>query len=188
MIRNVKLFVTTLLAVMLLVVAGCSPTATDSAGGENQAVSTSSAAKSASNDSADKMAKMVIYVPRDDGKGVRPQTITVDSDKKTLKYAISFLFDEDSRQSYPVFPKNVTVKDVSIKDGLAKINLSKEFLEGGQVDGLSAQLRLASIINTATSFDSVKKVQLLVEGKAIDLYGGYDVSEPMGRMEQQIVK
>lgn len=187
MLRNVKLFVTTLLAVMLLVVAGCSSTAIDSVGGNKQAVSTSSSTKTAT-DTADKMAQMVIYVPRDDGKGVRPQTITVDSDKKTLKYAISFLFDEDSRQSYPVFPKNVTVKDVNIKDGLAKINLSKQFLDGGQVDGLSAQLRLASIINTATSFDNVKKVQILVEGKTVDLYGGYDLSEPMGRMEQQIVK
>lgn len=188
MIRNVKLFITTLLAVMLLVVAGCSPAATGSTGGENQAVAASSAAKSANSDTGDKMAKMVIYVPRDDGKGVRPQTITVDSDKKTLKYAISFLFDEDSRQSYPVFPKNVTVKDINIKDGLAKINLSKEFLEGGQVDGLSAQLRLVSIINTATSFDSVKKVQILVEGKTVNTYSGYDLSEPMGHMEQQIVK
>lgn len=53
---------------------------------------------------------------------------------------------------------------------------------------MSAQLRLASIINTATSFDNVKKVQLLVEGKTVNLYGGYDLSEPMGRMEQQIVK
>ena len=179
MIRNAKLFVTTLLAVMVLVVAGCSPTASGSELGNNQAVASSSTSKSQSNANTDKMAQMVIYVPRDDGRGVRPQT---------LKYAISFLFDEDSRQSYPVFPKNVEVKDVNIKDGLAKINLSKQFLDGGQVDGLSAQLRLASIINTATSFDNVKKVQLLVEGKTVNLYGGYDLSEPMGRMEQQIVK
>ena len=188
MIRNAKLFVTTLLAVMVLVVAGCSPTASGSELSNNQAVASSSTSKSQSNANTDKMAQMVIYVPRDDGRGVRPQTITVDSDKKTLKYAISFLFDEDSRQSYPVFPKNVEVKDVNIKDGLAKINLSKQFLDGGQVDGLSAQLRLASIINTATSFDNVKKVQRLVDGKTVNLYGGYDLSEPMGRMEQQIVK
>lgn len=189
MLRNVKLLSTTLLAVMLLVVTGCSSIATESSEGTKSAVtSTSSSQDKSTNEANDKMAKMVVYVPRDDGKGVRPQTITVDSDKKTLKYAISFLFDEDSRQSYPVFPKQVTVKEVSIKDGIARINLSKEFLEGGQVDGLSAQLRLASIVNTATSFDSVKNVLLLVDGKTLETYGGYDVSEPMSRMEQQIVK
>ncbi|MCI6407584.1 GerMN domain-containing protein [Veillonella caviae] len=188
MLRNVKLISITLLAVMMLVMAGCSSIATDSAEGNKQAVTTSAESQSTKSADKDTMAKMVVYVPRDDGKGVRPQTITVDSDKKTLKYAISFLFDEDSRQSYPIFPKNVTVKDVAIKDGIARINLSKEFLEGGNIDGLSAQLRLASIVNTATSFDAVKKVQLLVNSETIKTYGGYDVSEPMSRMEQQIVK
>ncbi len=188
MFHNIKLVYTTLLAVMLFVIAGCSSIATESAEGSKQAVTTSSSQTTNDKDVKDSMSKMVVYVPRDDGKGVRPQTITVDTEKKTLKYAISFLFDEDSRQKYPVFPKKVTVKDVAIKDDVARINLSKEFLEGGKVDGLSAQLRLASIVNTATSFDSVKKVLLLVDGERIETYGGYDVSEPMSRMEQQIVK
>lgn len=189
MTKSIRLMLVTIVSALLLVLAGCSADQNElgSSAKASQSSTKTESAKAA-NASQDSMSKMTIYVPLDNGKGVTPKLFTVDSDKKTIAYAITFLFDEDSRQSYPIFPKGTKVNGVNIKDHIAYIDLSKEFLDKSNIDGLTAQLRLASLVNTATEFDGVEKVQFLVNGKSIDLYGGYDVSEPMKRMEKQIVK
>ncbi|WP_298703122.1 GerMN domain-containing protein [uncultured Veillonella sp.] len=189
MTKHVRLIVVAMVSALLLVLAGCSadqitPTSTNKA---TEATATKES-NTTTKQSQDSMSKMTIYVPLDNGKGVTPKLFTVDSDKKTMAYAITFLLDEDSRQSYPIFPKGTKVNGVNLKNHTAIIDLSKEFLDKSNVDGLTAQLRLAALVNTATEFDGVTSVQFLVDGKTIDVYGGYDVSEPLERMEKQIVK
>lgn len=187
MTKSLRLLLVGITTALLLVLAGCDTAQTDTSAAATNKTKTEATTKTTSG-SESSMSKMTIYMPLDNGKGVAPKLITVDSNKKTMAYAVSFILDEDSRQDYPVFPKGTKVNGVNLKGDTAIIDLSKEFLDGSNVDGLSAQLRLASLVNTVTEFDGVKKVKFLVNGKTIDTYGGYDLSVPMERMEKQIVK
>lgn len=186
MTKSLRLLLVGITTALLLVLAGCDTAQTDT-NATNAKSNTQTTAK-ASAGSESTMSKMTIYVPLDNGKGVTPKLITVDSNKKTMAYAVSFILDEDSRQDYPIFPKGTKVNGVNLKGDTAIIDLSKEFLSDSNLDGLSAQLRLASLVNTVTEFNGVKKVQFLVNGKKVDSYGGYDLSVPMERMDKLIVK
>ena len=69
-------------------------------------------------------------------------------------------------------------------DGL-HVDLSSEFESGG--GSLSMQLRVAQIVYTATQFEGVDAVRILIDGKEVDAIGGEGVvvSEPLTRRDFQ---
>lgn len=135
----------------------------------------------------DKTSQMLIYIPTEDGSGVRAQAMTVDTVKKTIKFAVSEVLRQDSEQKHPVFAKGTEVTNVTLDGSNAVISLSKEFLTGATSE-LTAQLRLAAIVDTATEFSGVKTVTFVVNGKPIKTYGSYDLSKPLSRMTNIIKK
>ncbi len=63
-------------------------------------------------------------------------------------------------------PKETKVhSDVKIKDGVATVDLSKEFVEKHQGGKKNEQLTLYSIVNTLTELKDVKSVQFRIDGK-----------------------
>lgn len=188
MTKSLRLLLVGITTALLLVLAGCNTAQTDTNAAATTNKTKTEATAKTNTGSESSMSKMTIYVPLDNGKGVAPKLITVDSNKKTMAYAVNFILDEDSRQAYPLFPKGTKVNGVNLKGDTAIIDLSKEFLSDANLDGLSAQLRLASLVNTMTEFDGVKKVKFLVNGKDVTYYGGYDLSVPLERMNSMIVK
>lgn len=63
-------------------------------------------------------------------------------------------------------PKETKVhSDVKIKDGVATVDLSKEFIEKHQGGKKNEQLTLYSIVNTLTELKDVKSVQFRIDGK-----------------------
>jgi len=69
-------------------------------------------------------------------------------------------------------------------DGL-HVDLSSEFESGG--GSLSMQLRVAQIVYTATQFEGVDAVRILIDGEEVDAIGGEGVvvSEPLTRRDFQ---
>jgi|GEM_PF-298014 len=71
--------------------------------------------------------------------------------------------------------------DVSIKDGIATVDLTKEFIEKHQGGKKNEQLTLYSIVNTLTEIKDIKSVQFKIDGKVRkDFKGSYqlDISFP----------
>ena len=71
--------------------------------------------------------------------------------------------------------------DVSIKDGIATVDLTKEFVEKHQGGKKNEQLTLYSIVNTLTEIQDIKSVQFKIDGKVRkDFKGSYqlDISFP----------
>ena len=78
-----------------------------------------------------------------------------------------------------VIPENTTF-DLDIADGLARIDLSKEVL--GLADAAAESNMVTAIVQTLTEFDSVQKVEFLVDGKKLDkLTHGTDISQSFER-------
>lgn len=168
----------------LAIAAGCSDTKIVQEASKHSTEAQSTQQETSA--SKDVMVKLVVYVPREDGRGVSPQTITVDKQKKTVKDAINLMIETDGSQSYPVFANGTKAMSVSVDKGIATVDMSKQFLT--QAEGLTARLRLAAVVNTVLAFDEVKAVRFHVEDKALSTYGGLDLSSPVGPMKDSIVK
>lgn len=74
-------------------------------------------------------------------------------------------------------PQGTTVhSDVTIKDGVATVDLSKEFISKHTGGKKNEQLTLYSIVNTLTEIKDIKSVQFRVEGKVKkEFKGSYEI-------------
>jgi hypothetical protein len=84
------------------------------------------------------------------------------------------------------FPSTVKVLDVSVKDGVCTVNLSKEVIvdkakEGGAGAAMEG-LALTSIANTLTEFPTVQKVRLLIEGRQSGQVDGFYIEDFWGHV------
>lgn len=79
------------------------------------------------------------------------------------------------------FPADTLLLDISIVDRLATVDLSREFESGG--GSASVLGRLAQLVYSLTEFDTVDRVQLLIEGRRIQHLSGEGVLvfEPLTR-------
>ena len=75
-------------------------------------------------------------------------------------------------------PKGTRLLGLNVKNGLATVNLSREFRDnfagGSEEEGAT----IGAILRTLGQFSEIKRVQFLVEGKPIDTLGHIDISGP----------
>lgn len=78
-------------------------------------------------------------------------------------------------------PAGSQLLGLSIKDGVATIDLSSEFESGG--GSLSTMVRLGQVVFTLTQFPSVESVRFMIEGEIQDVFGseGIVLDRPVGR-------
>ncbi len=89
---------------------------------------------------------------------------------------------EKSKEIITNIPKNTRLLSVYIKDGIAFINLSRDFeLNPFGKDATIAQLK--QIVYTTTEFTNVKAVQFLIEGRVKTYLGGEGIiiNKPISR-------
>ncbi|AYO29846.1 hypothetical protein D2962_03775 [Biomaibacter acetigenes] len=65
----------------------------------------------------------------------------------------------------PSLPEGTKILGMTIRDGLAKVDFSKEFLNSA--DKVAEQNAINSVVYTLTEFPAVEKVQILVDGKPL---------------------
>ena len=144
------------------------------------------ASQGQTNNAQEAMTKIMVYVPRQDGKGVMPQPLTIDANRKTVKDAINLMIEQDGRAEYPVFAKGTKVVETAKHDDTVTVVVNDDFLQ--DATGLTATLRIASIVNTAVEFDGVHKVYVKVKGVTLPTYGDIDLTHPLKQMKDKIVK
>ena len=67
-------------------------------------------------------------------------------------------------------PPETRFRKLTIADGVARVDLSKDFESGGGT--LSLTVRLAQVTCTLDQFDSVKGVRYLLDGELVDVFSG----------------
>ncbi len=80
----------------------------------------------------------------------------------------------------PLLPAGTTVLGLTIRQGVALVDLSKEFLN---YNPTHEQVVIYGLVYTLTEFPSILQVELLVEGKKPDLPGGMQLSERLSRKD-----
>jgi germination protein M len=82
-------------------------------------------------------------------------------------------------------PEGTTFLGLTIADGVATVDLSKEYASGGGT--LSMLMRLAEVVFTLTQFPTVDGVSFKLDGEPIDVLGGEGIiiDHPMTRADYE---
>ncbi len=124
-----------------------------------------------------KKSPVVLYLPSEDGTGVRPKTLTLTYETTDATHILTELIAADRAASYPLFPENLTVRSVAVKDGIATVDFSKELknLAAGQT---TETLFITSVVDTLTENPTITGVRFTIEGNPIQkLSGHYDMTQ-----------
>lgn len=128
-----------------------------------------------------------IYLVEGKGKYLLPVTVSLPWTEGVAKATLEKLIEgptpaQEMRYGlHSPLPPNTRVRGLSIREGLAKLDLSAAFLEYNPGE---EEYVLNSIFFTLFQFPAVKNVQLLVEGTVPEvLPGGTVVQEARGREE-----
>lgn len=114
-----------------------------------------------------------IYLVRDEKVGVAARQVP-----KTAQVAQAAMREllagpSASERSWgfsTTIPAGTRLNGVTVRDGLATVDLSPEFERGG--GSLSMQLRAAQVVFTLTQFRSVNRVAFRIDGKPLRMLGG----------------
>jgi spore germination protein GerM len=107
--------------------------------------------------------------------GLVPVLRTVPESTAVAKAAMTALLagptskESGDRSITTAIPEGTTLLGVSIKTGVATVNLSSAFDEGGGT--ASMRNRLAQVVYTLTQFSNVRSVLFQVEGQTVTVFG-----------------
>lgn len=165
--------------------ASSAASSASSSKGSDASSSSSSSAKPKASDS--ETLTIEVYYPNEQGTKLiaSSRKITTSKDKDKYTAALESLMQGPTEKGQAtIFPKKATLRSVTLKDGTAVVNFSKELQTNFVGGSTGEEMLVGSIVNTLTDFPEVKNVHILIEGKNIETLSGHmDLSVPVERMK-----
>ncbi len=190
--KRLRVILLAVLAMTLLVTAGCDPNnEKGTIGGSsasisgNSGVSAGSAASSAAKSNTPKKMDIKVYYPDEQGMKLIAvkRTIKTDGADKYTAAMKSLLQGTKEKGQIVVIPKQTKLKGVKVKGEVAYVDFSQDLVKHFTGGSTGEEMLVGSVVDTLTEFSEIKKVQILVEGKEIETLAGHmDLSEPLSRM------
>lgn len=130
-----------------------------------------------------------LYFSTANGKRLKKEAVpvTVESDESLVRVILEKLIDGPSyEEENAVISHDTKILGVSVMENTAYIDLSSEFADD---DNLPApDLSVYSVVNSVIDNTDIKRVQILIEGKAPASYGGsLDLRRPL-RFSRSYIK
>lgn len=133
--------------------------------------------------------KVTVYFPTSDATGLVPIERDVTATNQDVIRAMFKEFSTPPSGLVAPLPTDTELLDAKIKDGIATINLSKNFKNNFEGGATGEQMVLYSIVNSLTSLPDVKSVEFLLEGEqTVAILGALDTSTPVKRNESLILR
>lgn len=136
-----------------------------------------------------------VYVPAESGEGLLPVAVRVPWYKQPGEYLVRSLISgrygrivgdgaevkdgQSGKDVVNLFPEGTRLLSLEVAGGVARINLSPEFLSGYPSGSLVERLLIYSLVNTVCELPDVSAVQLLVDGRPVQAVGHLDLEEPL---------
>lgn len=162
-----------LLIAALLLISGCGlmdwifPEKTPEPPGENEPQG-----EGEPETSSDKLRTSVLYVADTHGKYILPLSYDIPWEEGIAKAVLKHLVEGGPAHQYlttrglkAVLPAQTTILGMTVKDGLATIDFSPEFLQ--TADAVHESLILDALTYTLTEFDSIDGITIWVNGQAL---------------------
>lgn len=136
-----------------------------------------------------KTVKLTLYFPTSNGNGLAPVVRNVSVTNEETINAIMKELANPPAGLEKALPNGTKLLDASVKNGVATINLSKEFRQNFQGGETEEQLMIYSIVDSLTNLPNIQSVQFLLEGqKKAAILSQFDTTTPITRNNQLIVK
>jgi hypothetical protein len=104
----------------------------------------------------------------------------------TARAAVEGLIEGPLSNLQPSIPDGTQLLDISILNGVCTVDFSQAFVDN-HISGSSNDLMTVySIVNTLTEFNTIDKVQFLIEGKTGATFGNIVFNEALVRREDLI--
>jgi len=87
---------------------------------------------------------------------------------------------------FQLVPDSTKINSITVENGLAKVDFSKEFIEDKFQGDTADILLIYSIVNTLTEFQEVNSVSLYIDGEKLDILGEIDIKDPIFRKSDLI--
>jgi len=84
-----------------------------------------------------------------------------------------------------VIPPQTKVNSATCENGICTVDLSADFISKNGT--ASEQMAIYSVVNTLCSMDGIDKVQFIIDGKKIMIFGSYIFDQPF-EADMSIVK
>jgi len=107
------------------------------------------------------------------------ETREIEENEKSLaeNVMIEIFKGPENEDLIDLIPPGTALNSVTVEDKLCTVDLNKVFMEGA-FGTLTDTLSVYSIVNSLTALDDVDKVQFLIDGEKVDLFGNFIFSEP----------
>ena len=93
---------------------------------------------------------------------------------------LALLSDEAPAGCRSPLPDKVSLRGVTIREGVAVADFSRELIANFRGGSSNEAAVVYAVVDTLTSLPGVEKAQILVEGRSVDSLGGHlDTSEPL---------
>ncbi len=133
--------------------------------------------------------KLTLYFPDKDASWLLPVKRSASvPEKEVIKTIFKELASPPPDIPKPL-PEGTSLLGATVKDGIATLDLSKEFQKNFSGGTSAEQITLFSIVNSLTTLSNIQSVQFLLEGQKQDaMLGHMDTSVPIKRNETIIKK
>ncbi|WP_297020598.1 GerMN domain-containing protein [uncultured Dialister sp.] len=156
-----KLFFLAVSLSALIALSGCAP---DTGKQSAQSISPKAASSQSVKTPAEASSTLTYYRISDDGLRIIPTAIKVKASDHTARNSLEEMIRTDRKSKYPLLPAGLSLKTISIKDGRAYVNFSKEL---NSLKGETAEsLFIAMTVDTLTEFPNIREVEIKADGKA----------------------
>lgn len=126
--------------------------------------------------------EVILYYPNKEMEHLVPEIRVVSlSNEKTEEIAVNELLKGTEEKGLKsIIPKDTEILSLDIVEDIAYISFSSELLDKDYEEEEEAFI-IYSIVNTLTNIPTINKVQILIDGKAVDrLSKHYSIREPLG--------
>ena len=134
------------------------------------------------------MTTVKLYYPDRQGEWLYEVTAKVEKENK-YRAAVQAIIDGTKEKGLMgIFPKGTKIKSLTVKNGRATIDFSKEMASNFPGGSVVEEMMYGSVVNTLTAFPEIKTVKIYIDGKDTKILSNMDIVDPFERMPELIKK
>ena len=210
------LFISVFIAFMVFLFSGCSilgieapdtknaETISPETGNGQQVSDTSTSTESSSGDTAetaiaDEMEEeneseeagngeitINVYYSDATGEFLVGETRIIPEENKFVEAIFEMLKEPTDINLIRLIPDTTRINTIAVDGGLAKVDLSSNFVDDRFMSDVVDILLVYSVVNTLTEFDEIDAVEFYIDGERLDLIGMLDLADPLFRRSDLI--
>jgi spore germination protein GerM len=127
-----------------------------------------------------------VYYANQTAEYLIAETRVVSEENKYVDAIYEMMKEPTDDNLVRLIPDTTEVNSIVVENGIAKLDLSNDFIEDRFKSDVVDLLLIFSVVNTLTEFDEISSVDFYIDGQKLDLIGMLDITDPQFRRSDLI--